>query len=583
MNQPNEQLQGKRHTLAHLLAAATRELFPGAQNAIGPAVEDGFYQDFELPEAISDKDLKKIEKKMREILKTWKTSEGHEVGIDEAKKEFAWNKYKLELIEELAAAGKPLTFYTIGGFVDLCKGGHADDAQSIKPDSFKLDRVAGAYWRGDEKNTMLTRIYGLAFDNRDELDAYLAMREEAKKRDHKKLGQELDLFVFSDLIGSGLPLFTPKGTVLRDELDLFVWQLRKVHGYQRVDIPHITKKDLYETSGHWSKFQDELFKINTREDHVFVMKPMNCPHHIQLFARKKWSYRELPQRYASTTKVYRDEQSGELSGLARVRSVTQDDAHVFISMAQVEAELPKIWQIVNSFYSAFGLPMKLRLSLRDPDQPDKYLGDPRKWDEAEAIIKKVAKNIDIERYEGLGEAAFYGPKLDFMATDSLGREWQVATIQLDMVMPERFGLQFVNDEGGLSDVIMLHAAVMGSIERLLSVLIEHFAGAFPLWLSPVQVMVMPISEKQNEYAAQVKQELLEALPGLRLEVDERAESVGKKIREASMQKIPYMIVVGDKEVEAKKIAVRGRGELDLGTITVNEFANTVGSEINNKT
>src|SRR3990167_7672950 len=425
---------------------------------------------------------------MREILKTWKTFEGREVSANEAKDIFPDNPYKKEIIDELTKKGEKITLYTSGSFTDLCRGGHVENAKDIKPNSFKLSHVAGAYWRGNEKNPQLTRIYGLAFATKDELQKHLVMLEEAKKRDHKKLGIELDLFTFSDLVGPGLPLWTPKGTLLRDTLDNFVWELRKEYDYQRVDIPHITKKDLYEKSGHWNKFEDELFKIIKREEHLFAIKPMNCPHHVQIYARKPWSYRELPQRYTSTTKCYRDEQSGELSGLARVRAFTQDDAHVFCRISQSKEEIQKIWEIVHAFYGTVGLKLRLRLSLRDPNHPEEYLGDKSHWNKAEEVLREVANENKTKFFEAPGEAAFYAPKLDFMATDSLGREWQVATIQLDVSMPESFDLTCINEKGEKERIVMIHAAIMGSIERFLSVIIEHFAGAFPVWLSPVQAI-----------------------------------------------------------------------------------------------
>ena len=591
MSDNSEKLQGIRHSLAHLLAQTVRALYPGAQNAIGPAIEDGFYQDFDMPQPISDADLPKIEAEMRKRLPNWTKWEKRVVSLDEVKKEFSWNKYKVALAEEFAKEGKDLTFYTSGGLVDLCKGGHDTPLAEIDPQSFKLTRVAGVYWRGDEKNKMLTRIYGLAFNTKKELAAHMAMLEEAKKRDHKKLGRELDLFVFSDLVGPGLPLWTPKGTMLRILLDDYVWQLRKEKGYERVEIPHITKKELYEISGHWDKFKNDLFRIQTREGHEFAMKPMNCPHHTQIYTRKLWSYRELPQRYANTTMCYRDEQTGELSGLSRVRSFTQDDAHVFCRYSQIEEELEKIWDVVDKFYEAVGLKLRLRLSLHDPDQPEKYLGDKNVWKKAEAVMKALAKQKKIDYFEAPGEAAFYGPKLDFMAADSLGREWQVATIQLDMNMPERFDLTCVNEDGKSERIAMLHAAIMGSIERFLSVVIEHLAGAFPVWLSPVQVAVLPISDKHVEYAKSVQQQLRDQ--NIRVELDERTESIGKKIREASMQKIPYMLIVGDKEIESKKVAVRARrkssealgeggGDEDLGQMPLAEFLERIQSEIKTK-
>ena len=495
-----DQIEHLRHSLAHLLGAAVLELYPKSKLAIGPAIDDGFYYDIDVAGVISDNDLSKIEKKMREILKTWKTFEGREVSANEAKDIFPDNPYKKEIIDELTEKGEKITLYTSGSFTDLCRGGHVENAKDIKPNSFKLSHVAGAYWRGNEKNPQLTRIYGLAFATKDELQKHLVMLEKAKKRDHKILGPELDLFTFSDLVGSGLPLWTPKGTILRDELDNFVWELRKAKGYQKVDIPHVTKKDLYEKSGHWDKFKDELYKIQTREGHLLAMKPMNCPHHTQIYARKQWSYRELPQKYVSTTKVYRDEQSGELAGISRVISITQDDAHVFCRISQAKDEMQKVWDIVHQFYGAFGMKLCLRLSLRDPNKPDKYLGDKESWSKAETILKEIAKSNNTEYVEALGEAAFYAPKLDFIATDSMGREWQVATIQLDVYMPESFDLTCINEKGEKERIIMIHAAIMGSIERFLSVIIEHYAGAFPVWLSPVQVVVSPISDNQNGWA-----------------------------------------------------------------------------------
>jgi len=576
-----DQIEHLRHSLAHLLGAAVLELYPKSKLAIGPAIDDGFYYDIDVAGVISDNDLSKIEKKMREILKTWKTFEGREVSANEAKDIFPDNPYKKEIIDELTEKGEKITLYTSGSFTDLCRGGHVENAKDIKPNSFKLSHVAGAYWRGNEKNPQLTRIYGLAFATKDELQKHLVMLEKAKKRDHKILGPELDLFTFSDLVGSGLPLWTPKGTILRDELDNFVWELRKAKGYQKVDIPHVTKKDLYEKSGHWDKFKDELYKIQTREGHLLAMKPMNCPHHTQIYARKQWSYRELPQKYVSTTKVYRDEQSGELAGISRVISITQDDAHVFCRISQAKDEMQKVWDIVHQFYGAFGMKLCLRLSLRDPNKPDKYLGDKESWSKAETILKEIAKSNNTEYVEALGEAAFYAPKLDFIATDSMGREWQVATIQLDVYMPESFDLTCINEKGEKERIIMIHAAIMGSIERFLSVIIEHYAGAFPVWLSPVQVVVSPISDNQNGWAEKVYEEL--RVNDVRVEINKNNETLGKKIREAEMQKIPYLLVIGEKEVEAKSVAVRKRGKGDIGQTKIEEFVSQIKKEIQKKT
>jgi len=577
-----DKLHNLRHSLAHLLAAAVLEIRKEAKLTIGPTIENGFYYDFDLNSPISDKDLPKIEKKMKEILRSWKEFESEEKSEKESKKYFKDNVYKLELIDEIVGKKEKITFYTCGGFTDLCRGGHLENpAKEINPDAFKLDRVAGAYWRGDEKNKMLTRIYGLAFETKEELESYLKMREEAEKRDHKKLGKELDLFTFSELIGAGLPLFTPKGTLIRDLLDGFVWELRKQVGYERVDIPHITKKELYETSGHWDKFKDDLFQINTRENHVFAMKPMNCPHHAQIYARKQWSYKELPQRYASTTKVYRDEQTGELSGLSRVRSITQDDAHVFCRFTDAKVEMENIYKIVKTFYGSFGFILQPRLSLHDKENMGDYLGTEEVWLSAEKSLREVMEKNSENGIEVVGEAAFYGPKIDFMAKDAIGREHQVATIQLDMNQPERFDLFCINEKGEKERVVMIHAAIMGSIERFMSVLIEHTAGAFPLWLSPVQVKVLPISEeKHGSFAKDIYKKLHDA--NIRVELDDSNEGLGKKIRNAKIEKIPYLIVIGDKEKDSNTLTVEGRNDEKLENITTEEFLTKLKEEIKNK-
>src|SRR3990167_8370877 len=396
-------IESVRHSLAHLLAAAVLKKFPTAKLGIGPNIEDGFYYDFKLPKPISDSDLAEFEKTIRNFISQKLDFSGEKITPLKAKKLFKAQPFKLELIKDFTKEKKGLTSYSTGRiFVDLCRGGHVQNTSEINPGSFKLTKIAGAYWKGSEKNAQLTRIYGVAFQTKEELDNHLKALEEAKKRDHKKLGQELDLFTFSDLVGAGLPLWTPKGTLLRDILDDFVWQLRNEKGYERVDIPHITKKELYEKSGHWDKFKDELFIIETREGHIFAMKPMNCPHHTQIYARKQWSYRELPQRYASTTKVYRDEQSGELSGLSRVRAITQDDAHVFCRPSQVKEEIFKIWDIVSTFYGTFGMKLHLRLSLRDPNKPEKYLGDKDNWDKAEEVLREIAHENKTEFFEAVG-------------------------------------------------------------------------------------------------------------------------------------------------------------------------------------
>lgn len=585
----NEYLNKLRHSAAHLLAAAVLELWPKAKLAIGPSIEEGFYYDIDFAgykSAPGSDDLPKIEAKMHDLVKDWKVFERIEIDSNKAIKQFSNNQFKKELIEEFAKKGEKLTLYKSGGFTDLCRGGHIENpSKELK--SFKLLTVAGAYWRGSEKNPMLTRIYGTAFASKKELDEHLKNLKEARMRDHKTLGRELDLFVFSDLVGSGLPLWTPKGTLLRNLLDDFVWQLRKKRGYQKVEIPHITKSDLYKVSGHWDKFANELFHIQTREGHEFVMKPMNCPHHTQIYSSRPRSYRELPQRYANTTMVYRDEQTGELSGLARVRSITQDDAHVFCRYTQVKEEFNKIWDIVDEFYKAFGFELWVRLSLHDKDDFDKYLGKLSDWDRAVRQLREIAKERKVEVIEAPGEAAFYGPKIDFMAKDSLAREWQVATIQLDMNMPERFDLTCINEKGEKERIVMIHAAIMGAIERFMAILIEHFAGNFPVWLSPVQVKVLPLTERNTKYAKQVSEKLVES--GIRTEFDDRNETLQAKIRDAQLEKVPYMLVVGDKEQKNKKVAVRLRdlpagrqGGRDLGQMTLENFLKRVKDKTRNR-
>jgi threonyl-tRNA synthetase len=570
-----------RHSFAHLLAAAVEKMYPGAKNTIGPAIDNGFYYDFEFaPDAKpSEKDFLKIESNMRKLLPHWKGFEKIVVTADEARAKFADNPYKLELIEGIVAKGEEITLYKSGEFVDLCRGGHADPKE-MPVDGFKLERVAGAYWRGDESKPMLTRIYGLAFNTKEELEAYQNQIAEAKKRDHKVLGPALDLFTFSDLVGAGLPLWTPKGTIVRNLLDGFVWSLREKQGYERVEIPHITKKDLYMTSGHWDKYQNDLFKITTREGHEFAMKPMNCPHHTQIYARKQWSYKELPQRYANTTTCYRDEQTGELSGLSRVRAFAQDDAHVFCRMADVKSEFLKIWNIIHEFYPVFGLNLQVRFSRRDPANPDKYLGDSARWDMAEGFLKEILDEKGAVAIDGPGEAAFYGPKLDFMALDSIGREWQVATIQLDMNMPERFDLTCVNDKGEKERIVMIHAAIMGSIERFMSLFIEHSAGNFPLWLAPVQVKVIPVREDHDAHATKAAEALRAA--GIRVDLDLSSAGFGKKIRNAKDMKVPYTVIIGDKDIEAGKVTLESREKGQIGQMAIEEISNMLSEENSKK-
>lgn len=572
MEVSNSEVEKMRHSLSHVLAAAVRELYPTTTFGVGPAIENGFYYDIDFGgEKVSDTDLEKIEKKMRGLVKRGLQMVRREVSREEALEWAKENnqKYKVELIEELPA-DEPITFYDLKDeqsgevlFSDLCKGPHVEDLGKIG--AFRLDRIAGAYWRGDEKREMLTRIYGLAFETEDELKAYLERQEEAKKRDHRKLGKELDLFCFSELVGSGLPLFTPRGTVLREELSEFSLGLRGKAGFRKVWTPHITKVDLYKASGHYAKFGDELFMVHSQVNgEEFAMKPMNCPHHAQIFASQPRTYREMPVRYMEATTDYRDEKTGELGGLSRVRALTQDDSHVFCRREQIKDEIQQLVKIVRKLYTTVGMD-KLRARLSYRDESDKYLGDPELWKMAQGQIKEAAVDNGLEYFEQEGEAAFYGPKIDFMAEDALGREHQVATIQLDFVQPERFGLEFVNEEGKKERPVMIHHATLGSIERFMSVFIEHTGGWFPLWCAPEQVRVLTVNDKVEDYVKEVEKVLSdvvldEPVKGneLRFEVDRSDDSLGKKIKRATEMKIPVVLIVGEKDASERVVSVRTR-------------------------
>ncbi|PIR97735.1 MAG: threonine--tRNA ligase [Candidatus Colwellbacteria bacterium CG10_big_fil_rev_8_21_14_0_10_42_22] len=576
------QVEKVRHSLAHLLAAAVLEKFPKAKLGIGPAIDDGFYYDFDLPRNLTPEDLKDIEARMRNFIKEGLSFSGKKATSAVARKTFTNQPFKLDLIKDFVKEKKQLSIYKTGDvFEDLCRGGHVKNTREIDPKSFKLDRLAGAYWKGDEKNKQLQRVYGLAFKTSKELNEYIKQREEAEKRDHKVLGPQLDLFTFSDLVGPGLPLWTPMGTRMRHLLDEFVWSLRKERGYERVEIPHITKKELYETSGHWDKFQDELFHVRSREGHEFVMKPMNCPHHIQILQRKQLSYRDMPVRYANTTTCYRDEQSGELSGIARARSFTQDDAHVFCRQSQVKEEFFKIWDIVDAFYKGVGfVELEVRISGHDPKNFDAYLGTKASWQKAEKALKDIARERKARVKFVEGEAAFYGPKIDFIAFDSLGRERQVATIQLDMNMPDRFDIYCIDEKGKHERLVMIHAAIMGSIERFMSIFIEHTAGAFPVWVSPIQVQVVPVSKKHGPYAKKIVKELEHE--NIRVYLSDSDETLGKRIREGEQAKIPYLLIVGDKEESSDSVAVRKRGKGDIGAQKLSQFIKILNEEIYKK-
>lgn len=583
-----DDLHKLRHSLAHVLAQAVLKLWPDTKITIGPPIEYGCYYDFLFSTPITPDDFAQIEKEMKKIIHQGQTFRRDALSPSDAKKywEEKGQSFKVELIQDLEKneGVTEVTHYANVGpkgedaFVDLCRGGHVENTKEIAVDGFKIMTLAGAYWRGDETREQLTRIYVAAFPSKEELGAYLAQQEEARRRDHRKLGKELDLFTFSELVGPGLPLWTPRGTLMRNLLDGFVWELRQAKGYERVTIPHITKKELYETSGHWAKFKDDLFRIMTRDGHEFAMKPMNCPHHTQIFACQQRSYKDMPQRYAETTMCYRDEQTGELHGLSRVRSLTQDDAHVFCRQSQVKQEFLNIWDIIQTFYPTVGFEtLKIRLSLHDPEHFEKYLGTPEVWKEAEDGIRQIATDRGVTFTEAKGEAAFYGPKVDFMAVDSIGREWQVATIQLDINMPERFDLSCINEKGEKERIVMIHAAIMGSIERFMSIFIEHHAGLFPLWLAPTQVAIVPVAAAHEEYARKVETMLKES--GIRTEWMDPADSLGKRIRDGERMKIPYLLVLGDKEQADGSAAVRNVKSKKQDTVALETFLAKVALEI----
>ena len=560
-----------RHTLSHVLAAALVEMYPGVQFGVGPATATGFYYDIDLSEVkdaegnvmkITDADFPKIQKKMYSIINKKLELTYSEKSREEA---LAWakenhQKYKVELIEDLPES-EIISFYQLGDFTDLCKGPHVENTGKVG--AFKLIKVAGAYWRGDEKREMLTRIYGVAFETEEELKEYLQRLEEAKARDHRKLGKELDLFSFSELVGAGLPLFSPRGTVLRDVLTNYSLSLRAKHGFERVWTPHITKLDLYKASGHYAKFGAELFLVHSQVNgEEFALKPMNCPHHAQIFASRPRTYKEMPVRYMESTTDYRDEKSGELGGLSRVRSLTQDDTHVFCRKEQIKAEIQNLVGIVRELYTVVGM-SKLRARLSYRNDEDKYLGDKSLWEMAQAQIKEAAIENGLDYFEMEGEAAFYGPKIDFMAEDAIGREHQVATIQLDFVQPERFGLTFVNENGEKEQPVMIHHATLGSIERFMSVFIEHTSGWFPFWCAPEQVRILTVNDQVLDYVEKIKQILSEVTletplkhNDLRFTADVSDESLGKKIKRAVSMKTPVLLIVGERDKENGTVSVR---------------------------
>jgi len=580
-NSPGSEIWKKRHTAAHVLAQAVLQMFPDARLAIGPPIEDGFYYDFELPRSLTPADMAEIEARMKKIRKLdYPLTRSEKPRVDALAYEDARGQnYKAELIHDLPE-GETLSFYTQGDFTDLCRGPHVESTGQIGV--FKIDRIAGAYWRGDEKRAQLQRIYGVLFDTQEELDAYYARLEEAKKRDHRVLGKQLGLFAFSEDIGPGIPLFLPKGEIIRHTMEEYVRDLQTKYGYQHVWTGHIAKEELYRKSGHLDNYGDKVAggmfppMVDPGGERI-RLKPMNCPSHMTLFNTQMHSYRDLPLRYAEFATLYRYEKSGELNGLTRVRSLTQDDCHIFCTPDQIESEFTLALKLIRETLHRYGFDdYHVRLSLPDDNPDSKFVKDDEKWNLAETALRSALDANQIDYVAASGEAAFYGPKADFLTRDVLGREWQICTIQVDFIMPARLGCSYIGEDSQPHTPVILHRAVMGSTERFLAILIEQYAGAFPTWLAPVQALVLPIADRHKEYAETVKKALTGA--GFRVEVDGRNEKLGKKIAEANVQKVPYMLVIGDRDVEAETISVRQRGGTDLGALSLDDFLNRLREE-----
>ncbi|MBR3565652.1 MAG: threonine--tRNA ligase [Paludibacteraceae bacterium] len=568
------------HTSSHLMAEALQELYPGIQFGIGPAIENGFYYDVYPADGqvIKESDLPTIEAKMKELAQKKETLQRREISKADALKWFGerGQEYKCELIADLEDG--TISTYTQGAFTDLCRGPHIPSTAPIK--AIKVLSVSAAYWRGDEKRPMMTRIYGITFPKQKMLDEYLTLLEEAKKRDHRKIGKELELFMFSDMVGKGLPIWLPKGTALRLRLEDFLKKIQKRYGYQQVITPHIGSKNLYVTSGHWDHYGKDSFQpITTPEEgEVYLLKPMNCPHHCAIYKNSPRSYKDLPFRCAEFGTVYRYEQSGELHGLTRVRSFTQDDAHIFCRPDQVKDEFIKVMEIIQIIFKALHFDnFEAQISLRDPNNHEKYVGSDEVWEKAERAIIEACEEKGMEAHVEYGEAAFYGPKLDFMVKDALGRRWQLGTIQVDYNLPERFELEYTGEDNQKHRPVMIHRAPFGSLERFVAVLIEHTAGKFPLWLTPDQVVVLPVSEKSNDYAYEVKKQL--EAQDVRVIVDDRNEKIGRKIRDNELKRIPYLLVVGEQEAQDRMVAVRKQGEGDQGKMTIDDFAKKINDEV----
>ena len=571
-----------RHSLAHLLAAAVLEKYPDTQLGIGPTIEHGFYYDFLFSKPMTPEDLSALENRMRGFVEQGLPFRGRAVTPAEARKAFKKQPFKLDLIKEFAKEKKGLTIYKTGEiFEDLCRGGHVKNTREINPDAFKLTHLAGAYWRGDEKNPQLTRIYGLAFAAKEELEKHLLLLEEVKRRDHRKLGRDMDLFTFSDLVGSGLPLYAPRGAMIRRMLNEYVEELQIKAGYEQVWTPQIAKAELFKTSGHYAKYKDDMFRVfSNYSEEEFYMKPMNCPQHTQIYASRMRSYRDLPLRYTDFAMLYRDEKPGELNGLARVRSFSQDDCHIFCREDQVDEEIDAALEMTKEVMRTFGLKYRYRLSTRDKKHPEKYIGDPKTWDKGEKWAERILKRNKIDYFDGPGEAAFYAPKMDLMATDALGREWQLSTVQIDFFAPERFSLSYVDKNGKLTRPVMLHRAIIGSSERFMMVILEHFAGALPLWLSPVQAAILPVGDKFGKYAEEVFESMKKA--GVRAELRVAEETLGKRIRAAEMEKTPYILVVGEREEKSGTVNVRHYRRGQEGEIGLESLIEKISEEIRSK-
>ncbi|MFA5318277.1 MAG: threonine--tRNA ligase [Patescibacteria group bacterium] len=584
MKKENNNLEAMRHSLSHIMMQALERLYK-AVPGVGPAIDNGFYHDFDADCQITEDDLKKIEAEMKKIIKEGLEIKSKEMDIDEGVK-FLQKKnyiYTVELARDLKKEGESkISFYEQGDFINMCKGPHIKSTGEINPDAFKLTKIAGAYWKGDEKNKMIQRIYGVVFNDKKELNKYLEMMEEAEKRDHRKLGKELDLFCFSDLVGPGLPLFTPKGSIIIEELRKHIEQVCRNYGFERVMTPHLAKIKLFEISGHAQKFGEELFHVTSKRGHEFAMKPVQCPHQTQIYASRPRSYRDLPIRYMESEKQYRAEQSGEVGGLSRVYAITVEDGHTFCRVDQVEDEIKRMVEIIKDFYSALGMWGNhwVSLSVRDYSHPEKYIGEPKDWDCCEEILAKVSKEMKLDAKKCEGEAALYGPKLDFMFKDATGREIQIPTVQIDFATPKRFDLKYTNEKGKEEHPVMVHRAILGSYERFLALLIEHYAGAFPVWLSPVQVKLVAVSEKHIKHCEQMADEF--KTDNIRVEVDISNETVGNKIRKAIGEKVPYTLVIGDREMASEKLQVRDRGSEKTREIAKEEFIKEIKNAVISK-